>query len=102
LRELGYIEGKNILIEYLSAEERLDRLPELMDELIQLKVSLVVTSGPPATRAATRKTSTLPIIMAFDTDPVGNGFVASLGDPEGISRAYLRCLQKLAARDWRF
>ena len=83
LRELGYVEGKNIVIEWRSAEGKLDRLPALAAELVRLKVDVIVTAGPSATRAAKEATSTIPIVMAQDTDPVGNGFVASLARPGG-------------------
>ncbi len=83
LRELRYVEGKNVVIEWRSAEENLDRLPALAAELVRLKVDVIVTAGAPATRAAKEATSTIPIVMAQDTDPVGNGFVASLARPGG-------------------
>ncbi len=83
LRELGYVEGKNIVIEYQYAEGKLDRLPELAAELVRLKVALIVSGGPAVTRAAKTATVTIPIVMAFDSDPVGNGFVASLARPGG-------------------
>src|SRR5207344_399799 len=78
LRDLGYVEGKNIVIEWRSAEGKLDRLPALAAELVGLKVDVIVTTGPAPTRPAKEATSTIPIVMAFDNDPVGNGFVASL------------------------
>jgi putative ABC transport system substrate-binding protein len=83
LRELGYVEGKNIVIEYRYAEGKLDRLSELAAELVRLKVDVIVTAAPSSTRAAKKATSTIPIIMAFDNDPVGSGFVASLARPGG-------------------
>jgi putative ABC transport system substrate-binding protein len=83
LRELGYVEGKNIFIEYRYAEGKLDRLPALAAELVGLKVAVIVTGGPTPTRAAKEATSTIPIVMALDNDPVGNGFVASLARPGG-------------------
>jgi ABC-type uncharacterized transport system substrate-binding protein len=83
LRELGYVEGKNIVIEYRHAEGKLERLPALAAELVRLKVDIIITRGPPATRAAKEATSTIPIVMAFDDDPVGSGFVASLARPGG-------------------
>jgi putative ABC transport system substrate-binding protein len=83
LRELGYVEGKNIFIEYRYAEGKLDRLPALAAELVGLKVDVIVTGGPTPTRAAKEATSTIPIVMALDNDPVGNGFVASLARPGG-------------------
>jgi len=83
LRELGYVEGKTIVIEYRWAEGRVDRLPDLATELVRLKVEVIVTSGPTVTRAAKEATVTIPIVMAQDGDPVGNGFVASLARPGG-------------------
>ena len=83
LRELGYVEGKNIVIEWRSAEGKLDRLPALATELVRLKVDVIVTTGATNTRAAKEATTTIPIVMAQDPDPVGNGFVASLARPGG-------------------
>jgi putative ABC transport system substrate-binding protein len=83
LRELGYIEGKSILVEYRYADGKFDRLPALAAELVRLKVDIIVTAGPQATRPAKEVSSTIPIIMAQDPDPVGNGFVASLARPGG-------------------
>jgi putative tryptophan/tyrosine transport system substrate-binding protein len=83
LRELGYVEGKNIFIEWRSAEGKFDRLPALAAELVRLKVDVIVTSGPATTLPAKAATKTIPIVMGFDNDPVGNGFVASLARPGG-------------------
>jgi putative tryptophan/tyrosine transport system substrate-binding protein len=83
LRELGYVEGKNILIEYRYAEGKVDRLRELAAELVRLKVDVIVTTSSAPTRAAKEATVTIPIIMLQDNDPVGNGFVASLARPGG-------------------
>ena len=83
LKELGYIEGKNILIEQRYADSKLARLPALAAELVRLKVDVLVTSGPGPTRSAKAATVTIPIVMARDTDPIGNGFVASLARPGG-------------------
>jgi len=83
LRELGYVEGKNIVIESRYAEGKLDRLPALAAELVRLKVDVIVTVGATDTRAAKEATTTIPIVMAQDPDPVGNGFVASLARPGG-------------------
>jgi len=83
LRELGYVEGKNIVIEWRYAEGKLDRLPALLAELVRLKVDVIVTAGPPGTRAAKEAAVTIPIVMAQDSDPVGNGYVASLARPGG-------------------
>ena len=83
LRELGYVEGKNIVIEWRSAEGKRDRLPAIAAELVRLKVDVIVTAGPGSTRAAKEASSTIPIVMGQDTDPVDNGFVASLARPGG-------------------
>jgi putative tryptophan/tyrosine transport system substrate-binding protein len=83
LRDLGYIEGKNIVIESRYAEGKLDRQPALAAELVRLKVDVIVTVGAGATRSAKETTNTIPIVMAQDSDPVGNGFVASLARPGG-------------------
>jgi putative ABC transport system substrate-binding protein len=83
LRELGYVEGKDIVIEYRYAEENLNSEPVLAAELVRLKVDIIVTAGAGATRAAKEATSTIPIVMSQDPDPVGNGFVASLARPGG-------------------
>ena len=83
LRELGYIEGKNIVIEFRFADGKLDRLPALAAELVRHRVDVIVTGGPTGTRAAKTATSAIPIVMSQDSDPVGNGFVASLARPGG-------------------
>ena len=83
LRELGYAEGKNIVIEWRFAEGKRERLAELAAELVRLKVDIIVTAGPTTTSAVKEATSTIPIVMGLDPDPVGNGFVASLARPGG-------------------
>jgi putative tryptophan/tyrosine transport system substrate-binding protein len=83
LRELGYVEGKNIVIEWRYAEEKLDRVTALVAELVRLKVDVIVSAGPAPTRSAKQATVTIPIVMAFDDDPVGNGFADSLARPGG-------------------
>jgi ABC-type uncharacterized transport system substrate-binding protein len=83
LRDLGYVEGKNIVIEYRWAEGKFDRLPDLAGELVRLKVDVIVTRGPADTRAAKKATTTIPVVMGFDNDPVGSGFVTSLARPGG-------------------
>jgi len=83
LRELGYVEGKNIVIEWRYSEGQPDRERAHAAELVRLKVDVIVTVGSNPTRAAKRATSTIPIVMAQDPDPVGNGFVASLARPGG-------------------
>jgi len=83
LRELGYVEGKNFVIESRYAEGKLDRLPALAADLVRLKVDIILSAGPTTTRLLKEATSTIPIVMAQDSDPVANGFVASLARPGG-------------------
>ena len=83
LRALGYVEGRDLVIEYRNAAGRLDQVPRNAAELIRLNVKVIVTAGPTDTKAAKKATTTIPIVMAFDSDPVGNGFVASLARPGG-------------------
>ncbi len=83
MRELGYVEGKNIVIEWRSGDGKVERQSELAAEVVRLKVNVIVTSGPTMTRAAKQATATIPIVMAFDPDPVGNGFIAGLARPGG-------------------
>jgi len=81
MRELGYTEGKNILFEQRWADGKLDRLATFAAELVRLKMDIIVSAGPTVTRALSEVTSTIPIVMGFDDDPVGSGFVASLSRP---------------------
>src|SRR5207342_2553218 len=81
LRELGYVEGKNIVIEWRYAEGKFDRLPELAAELVQLKVDVIVTEVTQASLAAKGATKTIPIVIQGVSDPVGTGLVASLPRP---------------------
>jgi putative ABC transport system substrate-binding protein len=83
LGKLGWIEGKNITIEYRFAVQKNERLPELAAELVRLKVDLIVTSGGPSPLAAKGATTTIPIVMAQSADPVAQGLVASLARPGG-------------------
>ena len=83
LRDVGYVEGKNILIEYRDGEGKPDRFPEVAAELVRLKVDVIITGGPTVTRPVKEATSTIPIVMAQDIDPVGSGFIASLARPGG-------------------
>src|SRR5215471_3187057 len=83
LRELGWVEGKNITIEYRFAEQKLERLPELAADLVRLKVDVIVSNSPPPALAAKQATTTIPIVMGTSTDPVGEGLVASLARPGG-------------------
>jgi len=83
MRELGYVEGKNLVIEWRSAEGKNERLPGLATELVNLKVDVIVTAGTPATSAAQKATTTISIVMGSVADPVANGFVKSLSQPAG-------------------
>src|SRR5262245_1513634 len=83
LREFGYIDGQNMQIEYRSAEGKLDRLPALAAELVDLKVDIIVASETPAVQAAKRATTEIPIVMAPSGDPVGTGLIISLSRPGG-------------------
>jgi putative ABC transport system substrate-binding protein len=83
LRDVGYVDGQNIATEYRHAQEKLERQPALAAELVSLKVDVIVTGGATSTRAVKAATNTIPIVMAQDPDPVGNGFVVSLARPGG-------------------
>ncbi|MGH7486386.1 MAG: ABC transporter substrate-binding protein, partial [bacterium] len=82
LRELGHVEGQNIVIEFRWAEERYERLPQLVRELIATRVDLLITHGTPGTRAAKQATATIPIVMAISGDAVATGLVSSLARPD--------------------
>jgi putative tryptophan/tyrosine transport system substrate-binding protein len=83
MRELGHVEGKNIVTEYRWVQGKFDRLPELADDLVRLNVEVIVTGGSTSTGAAKKVTTTIPIVMAQVNDPVGSGIVASLSRPGG-------------------
>jgi len=83
LRDLGYVEGKNILIEFRYAEGNRQRVPSLVAELVQLKVDVLVSGDDPAIRAAKEATKTVPIVMVINLDPVATGLVDSLARPGG-------------------
>jgi putative ABC transport system substrate-binding protein len=83
LHELGYVVGRNIIIEYRFAEDRLERLPDLAAELVRLNPDVIVSAPTPANLAVRQATATIPIVMALSADPVGLGLVASLGRPGG-------------------
>jgi len=83
LRDLGYVDGKNIVIEYRNAEGKLDLIPFLVDELIQLQIDVLVTTNPAAIRAAKQATKTIPIVILSTADPVATGIVDSLAYPGG-------------------
>jgi putative tryptophan/tyrosine transport system substrate-binding protein len=98
LRELGYVEGKNIVIEYRYGEGKFDRLPELAAELVRLKVDIIVTAGPSATRPAKNATDTIPIVMTQDSDPIANGFIATLARPGGNVTGLFTLAQELSGK----
>jgi putative tryptophan/tyrosine transport system substrate-binding protein len=102
LRELGYVEGKNLIIEHRWADGKLDRLPALTAELVRLKIDIIVSAGPTVTRAAKEATSTIPIVMAQDPNPVDNGFVASLARPGGEHHGTVNSSPGGAANNWSF
>jgi len=83
LRELGYVAGKNLILEYRYAEGNVARFPELAAELVRLNVDLIVASGQPAVQAAKQVAPTIPIVMTVPTDPVATGLVESLARPGG-------------------
>jgi putative ABC transport system substrate-binding protein len=98
LRELGYIDGKSIAIEWRSAEVKPERQRELAAELVRLKVDVIVTDGSGSTRSAKEATNTIPIVMANDNDPIGNGFVASLAHPGGNITGLSRLAPELSGK----
>ena len=98
LRELGWIEGQNLAIEYRWAANREDQLPALAVELVRLKVDVIVTSSTPSAQAAKRATTTIPIVMTFVADPVGSGLVASLARPGGNITGLTTLAQGLVAK----
>ena len=83
MRELGYVEGKDFVIEWRSAEGQYGRLSDVAAELVRLNVDVIVTGVTAGIRPLQQATTTIPIVMAYSTDPVGNGFVASLARPGG-------------------
>jgi putative ABC transport system substrate-binding protein len=83
LRDLGYVEGKNLVIEYRYTERDVNRYPDLLSDLLRLKVNVIICEGTSATIAAKKATSTVAIVMTSTTDPVGNGLIASLARPGG-------------------
>ena len=83
MRDLGYVEGKNVTIEWRFGDGNYERMPELAAQLVRLKPDIIVTAGTPPTKALQRATTTIPIVMATVTDPVGSGLIASLARPGG-------------------
>ncbi len=98
LRDLGYVEGRNVFIEHRWAEERLDRLPDLAADLVRVKVDVIVAGGIAATRAAKQATATIPIVMSAATDPLGAGLIASLARPGGNITGSATLLSELGAK----
>ena len=101
LRELAYVEGKTIALEWRAADGERHRLPGLAAELVNLKVDLIVTGGQGATAPAKQVTSTIPIVMTQDDDPVGNGFISSLARPAETLQALARLFRNSAVNAWR-
>src|SRR4030095_3270690 len=97
LRERGYAEGKDVLIEQRYADGNLDRLPALAGDLVHLKVDVLVSASSAGTRSLKEATNTIPIVMTSDTDPVGNKFVASLARP---ARKYHRTVNPSPGIKW--
>src|SRR5262249_26063716 len=83
LRERGFVEDQNIIIEYRAAEGRFERLPSLASDLVRLKLDLIIAPNTPAARSAQQATTTIPIVVQAMGDPVGDGLVASLARPGG-------------------
>ena len=98
MRELGYVAGKNLVIEWRSADGKLERLPELAAELVRLKPDVLVTGASPATRAAQKATTTIPIVMSGVGDPVGAGLVKSLARPGGNSTGVSNMVAELTPK----
>jgi putative ABC transport system substrate-binding protein len=98
LRDLGYVEGQNLVLEARRSEGRNERWPDLAAELVRLKVHVIVGSGTPATLAAKRATTTIPIVMAPTGDPVSTGLVASLAHPGGNVTGLMQLGAGLAAK----
>jgi len=99
MRELGYVEGRNLVIELRSAEGKFERLPDLATELVKLKPDVIVTGGSPATSAAQKATITVPIVMAATNDAVLSGFVKSLARPGGNITGISDLALDLSAKD---
>jgi len=98
LREHGYVEGQNLIIEYLSADGRPERFPALAADLVRLKVDLIVTRGTPAAWAAKNATATIPVVMAASGDPLGAGIVASLAYPGGNITGFSAFVTELSGK----
>ena len=99
LRDLGYVEGENILVEYRYLEGKRDRIPSVVAELVRLKVDVLFASTPPAIRAAKEATTTIPIVMVTFNDPVATGIVDSLARPGGNITGLTRLDRELSGKD---
>ena len=102
LHGLGYVEGKNILIEYRYADGKLDRLSELAKELVGLKVKIIVTTSTPSVLAAKNATRTIPIVFAGVQDPVASGIIDSLARPGGNATGLSILAPELGGKDWSY
>ena len=102
LREVGYVEGQNVVIEPRYAEGRFAKLPDLANELVRLNVDVIVASPTEAIRAAQRATKTIPIVMAFSGDPVGSGIIARLAQPGGNITGLTSVAPELTAKRLEF
>jgi ABC-type uncharacterized transport system substrate-binding protein len=102
LRDLAYVEGKNVVIEWRANEGKLDRNSALAAELVRLKVDVIVAVGSGEIRAAKETTTTIPIVMIQAGDPVGSGFVASLAQPGGNITGFSNLRPELSGNDWSF
>ena len=98
LRQLGYVEGQNIIIEYRYAESRTERFPDLVADLVRLKVGVIVASGTQANLAAKKATGAIPIVMANSDDPLGSGLVESLARPGGNVTGFSSMGQELGGK----
>ena len=98
LRELGYAEGRNIVIDYRSADGHLERFPDLAAELVRVKVDVIVASGNPAIIALKKATQSIPIVMTVVADPVGAGFIASLSRPGGNITGLTNIAEQLSGK----
>ena len=98
LRDLGYIEGKNIVVEYRYSEGKTERVPSLIAELVQFKVDVLVIIAVPALRAAKQATKTIPIVMVTTVDPVATGLVDSLARPGGNITGITRLTRELSGK----
>ncbi|HZH85334.1 MAG TPA: ABC transporter substrate binding protein [Phototrophicaceae bacterium] len=102
LRDLGYVEKKNIAIESRYAQGKPDRIPELVADLVRLNVDVILSAGAAVTGPAKNATKIIPIVMAQDTDPVGNGFVASLARPGGNITGLSSYSRSSTVNEWSF